>query len=81
MADYDATDISPVLQRLEPSRLPTDFTVCQTCPNSVWFSTKDRLKCYCRVMFLVSWDSLNPQPMTECDGLEIGQAKDDPPKE
>lgn len=78
MAEHDSTVISPVLQRLEPSRLPTEFTICQTCPHSVWFSTKDRLKCYCRVMFLVSWDSLNPVPMTECDGPSIGQEQDEP---
>jgi len=32
-------------------------------------------------MFLITWDSLNPEPMTECDGLEIGQEKDEQPKE
>lgn len=81
MAESAANDISPVLQKLEPSRLPAEFTVCQTCPNSMWFSTKDRLKCYCRVMFLVSWDSLNPQVMTDCDGLQIGQEGPNEPQE
>ena len=76
MVDRDVTAISPVLQRLEPSHLPTEFTVCETCPNSVWFASKDRLRCYCRVMFLVTWDNQQPQTLTECDGLEIGQPQE-----
>jgi len=64
---------SPTLDALAPSRRPKDPTVCTHCPNSVWFSTPDEVKCYCRVMYLVTWSNKEPQRMTNCDGLYIGQ--------
>ncbi len=30
--------------------------------NSVWFSSPTEVKCYCRVMFLVSWSTKEPKP-------------------
>ncbi|MNW09595.1 hypothetical protein D3C71_2066260 [compost metagenome] len=31
--------ISPVLEGLDPSRRPCPGTVCESCPNSVWFAS------------------------------------------
>ena len=65
---------SPTLQNLEPNRRPAPGVACTTCPNSVWYTTKDEAKCYCRVMFLLSYDSTEPSAaVTACDGQTIGQ--------
>jgi hypothetical protein len=30
------------------------------------------LKCYCRVMYLVTWSSKEPQQISACDGMFLG---------
>ena len=64
---------SPTLQQLTPGRRPQVRTVCETCRNSVWFTTPMEVKCYCRVMYLISWSNQDPTQFTGCDGLYIGQ--------
>jgi hypothetical protein len=64
---------SLVLQELDASRRPKARTVCERCPNSVWFSSPTEVKCYCRVMFLVSWSTKEPNQITGCDGMFLGQ--------
>jgi hypothetical protein len=64
---------SPTLDALDASRRPKAATVCETCPNSVWFASPTELKCYCRVMFLVTWSSTAPHEITHCDGAFLGQ--------
>jgi hypothetical protein len=64
---------SPTLQQLEASRRPKVSTVCETCRNSVWFTTPAEVKCYCRVMYLITWSNKEPTQFTGCDGLYIGQ--------
>jgi hypothetical protein len=72
--DHYANDyISHTLRGLEPSRHPKEKTVCEDCPNSVWFTSPNEVKCYCRVMFLVTWSSKNPTQITACDGLHLTQ--------
>ena len=66
---------SPTLAALEASRRPHPGTVCETCPNSVWFASPAEVKCYCRVMFLVTWSSSEPHQITHCDGALPGQAE------
>ena len=63
---------SPTLDALDASRRPQARTVCETCPNSVWFASPAEVKCYCRVMFLVTWSSKAPQQITHCDGTFLG---------
>src|SRR5574337_1811400 len=41
---------SPTLGALDASRRPKASTVCEECPNSVWFASPAEVKCYCRVM-------------------------------
>lgn len=65
---------SPTLDALDASRRPRANTVCEGCPNSVWFASPAELKCYCRVMFLVTWSSSEPHQITHCDGAFLGQA-------
>ena len=64
---------SPTLAALDESRRPQARTVCEACPNSVWFSSPAEVKCYCRVMFLVTWSSREPHQLTACDGVFLGQ--------
>lgn len=64
---------SLTLDALEESRRPKARTVCEHCPNSVWFASATELKCYCRVMFLVTWSSQEPNQITHCDGEFLGQ--------
>ena len=64
---------SPTLDALDESRRPKASTVCERCPNSVWFASPAEVKCYCRVMFLVTWSSKEPNQITNCDGIFLGQ--------
>ena len=64
---------SPTLAALEASRHPQQKTACETCPNSVWFSSPEEVKCYCRVMYLVAWSSQAPNQITHCDGLYLSR--------
>ena len=64
---------SPTLAALDESRRPKARTVCEGCPNSVWFSSPTEVKCYCRVMFLVTWSNKEPNQITGCDGIFLGQ--------
>ena len=65
---------SPTLEALDESRRPKAGTVCEGCPNSVWFASPAEVKCYCRVMFLITWSSKEPNQITHCDGEFLGQA-------
>lgn len=59
--------------QLEKSRQPTEQIACIRCPNSLWFQTQRTLKCYCRQMFHIVWDSYS-QPnvhVVNCDGLLV----------
>ena len=59
---------SPTLQALEENRRPQQEAVCARCPQSLWFTTKDQVKCYCRQMFAVTWSTEEPLAITACDG-------------
>lgn len=60
--------VSPTLQKLDARLRPNPSTVCEGCPASVWFSGKDGVKAFCRVMHLIVWSSEEPNAMTACDG-------------
>jgi len=62
---------SRTLESVGASRRPQVPTVCEGCPNSVWFSSPHELKCYCRVMYLTTWSSKDPNVLTHCDGLYL----------
>ncbi len=64
---------SPTLDQLDKTRRPEPATICEGCPNSVWFSSPTEVKCYCRVMYLVTWSSEEPNRITGCDGIHLGQ--------
>ncbi|EGI6181596.1 conjugal transfer protein TraH [Salmonella enterica subsp. houtenae serovar 51:z4,z23:-] len=64
---------SPTLRDLDASRRPSRKTVCETCPNSVWFASPEEVKCYCRVMFMTSWSTKQQNVLINCDGIYLGQ--------
>ena len=64
---------SPTLASLDENRHPKAGIVCEHCPNSVWFALPVELKCYCRVMYLVTWSSQEPSQITHCDGEYLNQ--------
>ncbi|TXH92647.1 MAG: hypothetical protein E6Q71_00700 [Pseudomonas sp.] len=68
----DESPVSPTLAALETSRRPSPEVACGTCPNSVWFASPNEVKCYCRVMFLVTWSTSEQNLITHCDGLTMG---------
>ena len=64
--------LSPTLEALDKLRRPRPATVCEGCPNSVWFTSPTEVKCYCRVMYLVTWSVKEPNQITACDGVFVG---------
>ena len=64
---------SPVLQGLEKQFRPVPSPACESCPASMWFATKEALKCYCTRMHAVVWETGNEdvKPIMECDGREL----------
>ena len=69
--EFEGT-LSPTLTELDESRHPKDKTVCETCPNAVWFVQPKEVKCYCRVMFLIVWSNKEPNQFLACDGEYLG---------
>ena len=63
---------SPTLQQLDEKRRPQPEAVCATCQQSLWFITKNQVKCYCRAMFAVTWSTEEPIAITACDGKKEG---------
>ena len=44
-------------------------TVCAHCPNSMWFGSEKEIKCFCRVMHVVTWSDNEKNMISFCDGL------------
>ena len=59
---------SHTLLTLPSSRRPRDAIACTACPNSLWFTTDTDVKCYCRLMYLLTWTSQEPLDILQCDG-------------
>jgi hypothetical protein len=37
---------------------------------SLWFASADHLRCFCRLMHVVTWNSEEPSsPIAACDGI------------
>jgi len=59
---------SPTIELIGADRRPSAPTVCERCSHAMWHATATDLKCYCRVMHVMSWVSTDPMPLTHCDG-------------
>ena len=65
---------SATLARLPQGRRPSPSTVCEICPKSNWFVLPKEVRCYCRLMHLVSWTSNDPAAaVSQCDGALMGE--------
>ncbi len=62
--------ISPTLASISREDLrPNPSIVCEVCPGSVWYGSEQKgLKCYCRVMHVISWSQEEPNDIAFCDG-------------
>ena len=77
--------MSVTLERtqLDTSHRPTEEIACSRCPHALWFQTRRTLKCYCRQMCLIVWEShsLPNGDILNCDGLRaMGEALETPPQ-
>lgn len=66
-------ELSPVLAALPPEKLREVKTRCANCRHAVWWITGTELRCYCRVMYVVTWSGKDPLHIEDCDGTRIGQ--------
>ena len=65
-AEYE----SPTVAGLEPGRRPKPSPICASCPHSLWFASAQHLRCFCRLMHVVTWNSEEPSsPISTCDGI------------
>jgi hypothetical protein len=61
---------SPTVAGLEPGRRPRHLPICAACPHSLWFASADHLRCFCRLMHVMTWNSEEPSsPIAACDGI------------
>ncbi len=67
--EMEEVALSPTLSALNEARRPKVKTACETCPNSMWFSSPEEVKCYCRIMHMISWSGKDSNLITMCDGL------------
>lgn len=37
--------------------LPPAEVACARCPTSMWYRVGNQVSCYCRVMYLIAWQS------------------------
>ncbi len=70
-SENQGSELRPTLLMIHEDRRPKPSTVCEACPASLWFASVPDLKCYCRIMHVVTYDSGNPTALTHCDGLAM----------
>lgn len=63
---------SPTVASLEPGRRPKPSPICTACPHSLWFASPEHLRCFCRLMHVMTWNSEEPNsPIAACDGILV----------
>lgn len=63
---------TPLIKFLPEDYRPNPSTSCETCPNAIFFQALDGLmKCHCSAMSVISWQTGEKNPITECDGREM----------
>ena len=69
MASVSDTQTTSSTVRAAREQLRPDESVrCATCPASLWFLEPDELKCFCRMMNVVAWETGKANQIVECDG-------------
>jgi hypothetical protein len=65
---------SPTVSGLELGRRPKPLPICAACPHSLWFASAKHLRCFCRLMHVVTWNSEQPSsPIAACDGIMVSE--------
>lgn len=67
--------LAPTLQIIPAHRRPQRGypyieTACETCPISLWFASPTDLKCMCRAMSILTWETVQPGDIEVCDARE-----------
>lgn len=64
---------SLVINQLTEEKLPKKETLCEYCPNSLWFMTQSELKCFCTSMHSISCSKESgDNPIISCDRQVLG---------
>ncbi len=69
---------SPTLLAINEQDMPNPppaSAACRHCPGAVWMLTTDGVRCYCRVMHLMTWSPEEMSPPSKCDGQLISVAE------
>ncbi|MDP1872057.1 MAG: hypothetical protein Q8K61_10590 [Gallionella sp.] len=66
LLDQPYTD--PILPTLAEKDKPQEEVICAHCPNAMWMTTHNQLKCFCKVTRSFSWSTAEPIPTTRCTG-------------
>ena len=69
--DQENQFYSPLLNKLDPKRLPKQETVCMFCHNALWMANQETLECYCRITMQSAWSTEKPTALTACDGMFV----------
>ena len=57
------------LEELPLIRLPSEATICETCPNAIWLASIEEVRCYCQIMQIMIWKTSEPETLILCDGI------------
>lgn len=58
---------SLVLMQTPKELYPTQMVACMQCPVAVWQLEDKSLKCYCRALYRVTWETSKPGKIRACD--------------
>ena len=59
-----------VLNSLPPEQRPTQQVACMTCPLANWMLRGKSVEAYCRMLYLVVWETATPGKILRCDAPE-----------
>lgn len=81
LADLPTTSF--VLKNCPPALKPKIAVACMNCPSAVWIAKSKSVECYCRVLYLVTWETSKQGSILMCDipeqaRLEALEAEDLP---
>jgi hypothetical protein len=62
--------------QIDAGRRPNPPTVCEICKASVWMASQYEVRCYCRIMHVISWETTDPKPLTACDGIALAEERE-----
>ena len=58
---------SLVLRQAPPELFPKVAVACMQCPMALWQLEDKSLRCYCRVLYRMVWETTKPGKIRACD--------------